>query len=247
MTTRAEDCDFDGRVVVNWMSCDWQPYPAIDGEDTDLMWHPIRAEPGPGDGTYLLKVAPGGGAKLHQHSGIEEFVVLEGELVDGDGTVLKTGDTVSYAPGTRHSTSSPEGCILMVWIEKPIDTVEGDDEIAAMQKGRTIVNWKTAPFERYPSLPETADPIDWYNVRAKPETGEGLSLIHFLPGTSSALHEHTGFEEFVVLQGELREPDGSVYKTGDVVSLPPGSRHGSHSTTGCITAVVIEKPLLSLV
>ena len=50
----------DGRVVVNWMTCDWEPYPAIDGGETDLMWHPVRAEPGPGDGTYLLKVAPGG-------------------------------------------------------------------------------------------------------------------------------------------------------------------------------------------
>ncbi len=239
--------NFDGRIVVNWKDCDWQPYPAIDGDETDLEWHPVRAEPGPGDGTYLLRVAPGGGAKLHAHNGQEEFVVLDGELVDGDGTVLKTGDVVSYNPGTRHRTKSPKGCTLMVWIQRSIDTVEGDDEIAAMQKGRKIVNWKTADYERYPSLPETADPIDWHNVRAKPETGEGLSLIHFLPGTSSALHEHIGYEEFVVLQGALKDPDGTVYKTGDVVSLPPGSIHGSYSENGCITAVVIEKPLRSLV
>tara|TARA_B100000676_G_C18088399_1_gene857175 strand:- start:4520 stop:5260 length:741 start_codon:yes stop_codon:yes gene_type:complete len=245
--TRVEDCDFEGRVVVNWKTCNWQPYPAIDGGETDLMWNPVRAEPGPGDGTYLLKVAPGGGAKLHQHSGQEEFVVLDGELVDGDGTVLKTGDVVSYNPGTRHRTNSPKGCILMVWIQEPIDTVEGDDELEAMKEGRTIVNWQSAAFTRYPSLPETADPIDWHKIRADPATGQGLSLIQFFPGTSSALHEHTGWEEFVVLQGELSDPDGTTYVTGDVVSLPPGSRHGSHSGPGCITAVVIERPLLSLV
>lgn len=236
----------DGRVVVNWMTCDWEPYPAIDGGETDLMWHPVRAEPGPGDGTYLLKVAPGGGAKLHHHSGQEEFVVLDGELIDGDNTVLKTGDVVSYNPGTRHRTSSPKGCTLMVWIQKPIDTVEGDPQIAAMQEGRTIVNWKTADFERYPSLPETADPIDWHNIRANPQTGEGLSLINFLPGSSSSLHEHTGWEEFIMLSGELTDPDGTTYRTGDVVSLPPGSIHGSYSPNGCTTAVVIEKPLRTL-
>jgi len=240
-------CNFDGRIVVNWKSCDWQPYPAIDGGETDLKWHPVRAEPGPGDGTYLLKVAPGGGAKLHAHSGQEEFVVLDGELIDGDGTVLRTGDVLSYDPGTRHRTRSPKGCTLMVWIEKPIDTVEGDDEIATMQAGRKIVNWKTADFTRYPTLPETADPIDWHNVRADPETGMGLSLIKFLPGSSSSLHEHTGYEEFVVLQGSLVDPDGTVYETGDVVSLPPGSIHATTSPNGCITAVVIEGPLKTLV
>ncbi|MBC6439014.1 MAG: hypothetical protein GDA49_01085 [Rhodospirillales bacterium] len=61
----------DGRIVVNRKTCDWQPCPAIEGENTDLMWHPIRAEPG-----------PGGSAKRHHHAGREEFVVLDG---DGDG------------------------------------------------------------------------------------------------------------------------------------------------------------------
>ena len=242
----SRDWNLDGRVVVNWKTCAWRPYPALDGGETGLMWRPVRATPGPGDGTYLLKVAPGGRAKLHVHGGREEFVVLEGELVDGDGEVLAEGDVVSYEPGTRHRTTCPRGCTLMVWIESPIAAVEGDDEIEAMRAGRRIVNWKTADYERYPSLPETADPIDWRNVRANPETGEGLSLISFPPGAGSALHEHTGWEEFVVLKGTLTDPDGATYETGDVVSLPPGSIHASRSETGCVTAVVIEKPLRTL-
>lgn len=240
------DWNLDGRVVVNWKTCDWRPYPALGGGATGLMWHPVRAVPGRGDGTYLLKVAPGGGARLHAHAGRESFVVLEGELIDSDGTVLAEGDVVSYEPGTRHRTSCPEGCTLMVWIEKPIATVGDGEEIEAIRAGRRIVNWKTAGYECYPGLPETADPIDWYNVRADPETGEGLSLIRFAPGASSRLHEHTGWEEFVMLEGTSTDPDGTTYGTGDVVSLPPGSIHASRSDTGCIGAVVIEKPLKRL-
>ena len=240
------DWNLDGRVVVDWKTCEWEPYPAIGGEDTGLMWRPVRARAGTGEGTYLLRVAPGGGARPHVHGGLEQFVVLEGELVDGDGTVLVEGDVVSYEAGTRHRTSSPKGCTLMVWIEAPLAEAEGDDDIEALRAGRRIVNWRTAAYERYPSLPETADPIDWVNVRADPETGRGLSLIGFRPGSSSSLHEHTGWEEFVVLDGALTDPDGATYETGAVVSLPPGSVHASRSETGCVTAVAIEKPLKAL-
>ena len=81
---------------------------------------------------------------------------------------------------------------------------------------------------------------------ADPATGQGLSLIKFLPGASSSLHRHSGWEEFVVLEGSLIDPDGAVYETGDAVSLPPGSIHASRSETGCVTAVTIEKALRTL-
>ena len=41
----------------------------------------------------------------------------------GPGTVLGAGDVVGYDPGTRHRTSYPGGCMLMVWIEAPIAVV----------------------------------------------------------------------------------------------------------------------------
>ena len=240
------DWNLDGRVIVNWKTCDWQPFPALGGGETGLTWHPIRSVSGCGDGTYLMKVAPGGGVGLHVHTCRESFVILDGALVDGDGTVLVEGDVATYDPGTRHHTDSPEGCTLMVWSEAPVDVVEGEEEVAALKAGRRIVNWKTAAYERYPGLPETADQIDWCNVRADPETGQGLSLVRFAPGASSRLHEHKGWEEFIVLDGMATDPDGTTYRTGDAVSLPPGSVHASRSDTGCIGAVMIEKPLVRL-
>ena len=39
----------------------------------------------------------------HDHAGMEEFLVLEGDLVDSDGTTFGPGDFVSYEAGTHHN------------------------------------------------------------------------------------------------------------------------------------------------
>ena len=238
--------NLEGRRIANWKTCEWQPYPGLDGDTPGLSWCPIRAEPGAGDGFYLLKVAPGSGAALHRHSDGEEFVMLEGELVDGDGTVLKEGDCVSYDAGTRHRTHSPKGCILLACIQGPIDTVDGGEELEAMCEGRRVVNWHDGGFEPYPSLPEDSGVIDWIPVRANPETGEGFYFVRFDPGVSSTLHEHTDIEQFTILEGTLTDPDGTTYVTGDCVSLPPGSVHSSYSDKGCVTVAMINGPLRTI-
>ena len=47
---------------------------------------------------------PGAATLPHEHASVEDFLILEGELTDGDGTVFRAGDFVSYAPGTRHNS-----------------------------------------------------------------------------------------------------------------------------------------------
>jgi len=51
--------------------------------------------------------------------GLEEFIILEGELIDSDGTVFKAGDFVSYAPGTRHNSRTETGCLIAVFEWRP--------------------------------------------------------------------------------------------------------------------------------
>ena len=41
------DWNLDGRVVVDWKTCEWEPYPAIGGEDTGLMCAPSARAPEP--------------------------------------------------------------------------------------------------------------------------------------------------------------------------------------------------------
>jgi uncharacterized cupin superfamily protein len=44
---------------------------------------------------------------------MEDFLVLEGELIESDGTVLKAGDFVSYQPGSAHSSRTDSGCLII--------------------------------------------------------------------------------------------------------------------------------------
>ena len=45
---------------------------------------------------------------------MEEFLILEGEPIDDDGTVFGPGDSVSYAGGTHHSRTDT-GCLIAVF------------------------------------------------------------------------------------------------------------------------------------
>ncbi len=99
------------------------------------------------------------------------------------------------------------------------------------------------PFDRYG---EPIPKLSWLPISYDAESGQGSFLIRFEPGGRSLPHEHTGYEEFVVLEGELIDNDGAVFRTGDFVSFKPGSRHASHAPDGCLLAVFmrgVNRPL----
>ena len=51
-----------------------------------------------------MRMEPGAVTIAHDHAGMEEFLVLEGDLVDSDGTTFGPGDFVSYDAGTHHNS-----------------------------------------------------------------------------------------------------------------------------------------------
>src|SRR5207248_8764301 len=67
--------------------------------------------------------------------------------------------------------------------------------------------------------------------------GAGFHIYRMAPGTSSQPHEHTCHEQFLVLEGELIDNDGYVYRPGDFVLLKQGTQHSSHTVTGATIAV----------
>jgi anti-sigma factor ChrR (cupin superfamily) len=62
-----------------------------------------------------MRMQPGAVTLAHVHGGTEDFLMLEGELVDDDGRVFKPGDFVSYAPGTEHKSRTDTGCLIAVF------------------------------------------------------------------------------------------------------------------------------------
>ena len=89
-----------------------------------MSWHKIsyNREDG-GQGSYLLKMDSNAKSLPHLHTGYEEFLILEGELFEPDGTIFKKGDFVTFEPGSKHSSYTKDGCLILVFmrgINKPL-------------------------------------------------------------------------------------------------------------------------------
>ena len=79
-------------------------------------WHKISFDEKSNFGTYISKLDPGTKTLPHCHSGYEEFLILDGELIDSDGTIFKKGDFISYEPNTKHSSYTKKGCLILTFM-----------------------------------------------------------------------------------------------------------------------------------
>jgi anti-sigma factor ChrR (cupin superfamily) len=106
-----------------------------------------------------------------------------------------------------------------------------------------LYNVKFKPFDNYGV---TVPGMNWYKISYKRENGgHGSYLLKMDPGARSLPHEHTGFEEFLMLDGELIDSDGKVFKKGDFITFEPKSIHSSFTKDGCLILVFmrgINKP-----
>jgi anti-sigma factor ChrR (cupin superfamily) len=103
----------EGRVVVN--ATPFQPYDMEGPVQPEMSWLPVSYDPDTGQGCYLMRMDPGAVTIAHEHEGMEEFLILEGDLVDSDGAVFGPGDFVSYQAGTHHNSRTENGCLLAVF------------------------------------------------------------------------------------------------------------------------------------
>ena len=100
------------------------------------------------------------------------------------------------------------------------------------------------PFDNYGAV---VPGMSWYKISYNKEKGgQGTYVLKMEPGARSLPHKHTGFEEFFMLDGELIDPDGKIFKKGDFISFEPESEHSSHTINGCLVLVFmrgINQPL----
>ncbi|MEO0328359.1 MAG: cupin domain-containing protein [Pseudomonadota bacterium] len=113
-------------------------------------------------------------------------------------------------------------------------------------KERRVVNIKDADFKPYSSDESGEQGTSFLQLNPDMRQDLGFYIYKMEPGSSSTPHRHGGAEEFYVIEGELTDNDGTIYRKGDVVWLAPGTEHNSYSENGCIVAVfsedVEEKP-----
>ena len=107
-----------------------------------------------------------------------------------------------------------------------------------MQK-RQIIETRDEEFLEYNRYGEVISGLKWLPLSKDEDLQHEVFIIRFEAESSSSFHRHNGYEEFYVLDGELIDADGEVFKKGDYIKFEKGSEHASYSKTGCTLLVIL--------
>ena len=104
-------------------------------------------------------------------------------------------------------------------------------------KKRKITDPYNVKFEPFDNYGTPVSGMSWHKISYNKETGQGSYILKMEPGAKSLSHKHINYEEFLMLDGELIDPDNKVFKKGDFITFEPGSSHSSYTKTGCLLLV----------
>ena len=111
------------RKITDPFNVNFEPFDRYGKPIPGISWHKVSYNLKNGCGTYILKMDPGSKTIPHKHINYEEFLILNGQLIDSDNKIFKKGDLVTFEPGTTHSSYTKNGCLILVFmrgINKPI-------------------------------------------------------------------------------------------------------------------------------
>ena len=100
----------------------WKPTPC-DGIEMKVLMEDEET----GMMTALFKWAPGSKLTFHEHVALEQTFVLDGSLVDDEGTVT-AGNYVWRPAGSRHDAWAPDGALILSMFLKPNIFLDGVNE-----------------------------------------------------------------------------------------------------------------------
>ena len=103
------------RKITNSLNVKFEPFDNYGVPIAGMSWHKISYNEKTGQGSYILKMEPGAKSLPHKHINYEEFLILEGELIDHDDKIFKKGDFITFEPGSSHSSYTKTGCLLLVF------------------------------------------------------------------------------------------------------------------------------------
>ena len=107
----------DKRKITNLYNVKFEPFNNYGSVVEGMSWHKMSYDrKNGGQGSYLLKMDPGAKSLPHEHTNYEEFLILDGELIDPDNKVFKKGDFVTFEPGSQHSSYTKDGCLILVFM-----------------------------------------------------------------------------------------------------------------------------------
>jgi anti-sigma factor ChrR (cupin superfamily) len=104
------------RKITDPFNVKFKPFDNYGAPIPGMSWHKITYNEKTGEGTYILKMEPGAKSKPHKHISFEEFIMLDGELIDADNKVFKKGNIVTFEPNSSHSSYTENGCLILVFM-----------------------------------------------------------------------------------------------------------------------------------
>jgi hypothetical protein len=107
------------RKIANIHTASFEPFVYPDGEALGDAVLQLNSDEPLGTGFHVYRMPAGMTTRGHRHNGHEQFLILEGELHESDGRILKAGDLVFYRDGSEHNSYTPNGCLLAVHIVGP--------------------------------------------------------------------------------------------------------------------------------
>ena len=106
---------------------------------------------------------------------------------------------------------------------------------------RKITNLNSVKFKPFDNYGSPIVGMNWHKISYdKKNGGQGSYLLKMDPNAKTLPHIHTGYEEFLILEGELTDADGKIFKKGDFITFEPGSTHSSCSKGGCLILVFMR-------
>ncbi len=201
------NADFSERVVIRPEDYDWvdSPMPGVERMMLDRIGDEVARA------TSLVRYAPNSTFSRHEHTGGEEFFVLEGEFRDEHGA-YPAGTYVRNPIGTAHTPSIGEhGCLIFVKLQQ-----FGQEDQSQFSIDTTTAEWA-------PGL------VPGLEVLGLHEFGsEHVALVRWAPNTEFKAHTHWGGEEILVLEGKFIDEHGE-YPKGSWIRNPHKSRHAPYT------------------
>jgi len=99
---------------------------------------------------------------------------------------------------------------------------------------RRVIDTKTAKFAIYDFAGPPLSGVHQLDLSYDKKTGHGAYMIRMEAGTETTSHVHTVREEYLILEGDLIESDGTEFGQGDYIIYEPGTEHSSRTVGGCV-------------
>ena len=98
----------------------WEPF----RDGVEVSWVYRNGDHGPA--AAFLRYQPGAGIPFHRHPGYEHIIFLRGSQTDDRGRV-GAGSIVINPPGMTHKVVSEDGCLVLIFWERPVQVIHPED------------------------------------------------------------------------------------------------------------------------